>query len=80
MKNSIIQLKDSLQEQMNRYGTRFDEADFSHGAGRQSSARRRLGVSGVKSRAEVGIDSLVTVLGNLNTGCNRLKRSALYRG
>lgn len=81
LKSTIQQLKESLQEMMNQYGTPYNEQDFNKRTNENGKSLiiKKLGVNGIKNRAETGIDSLVSTLNNLNTGCQRLKRQAGFR-
>ena len=71
-------MKESLQEQMNRYNVPYAVHDFTHLSKQAARSRSNLpskSINGLKARAESQIDGLVATLANLQTGCQRLKRS-----
>ena len=79
LKTTLMRLKEALQEQMNDYDIKYvnynvPSSIFLNGQTKTSLLTPKT-INGLWTRAESQIDGLVSVLGNLNTGCNRLKRS-----
>ena len=78
LKTTLMRLKESLQEQMNDYNIKYVNYKIPSSIflnGQQTSLLTSKTINGLRTRAESQIDGLVSVLGNLNSGCNRLKRS-----
>lgn len=73
LQQTVDQLRESLQEQMNIHNVPFKESQFhAKKVPRTRSAGER---SHIKNRAEVGLDHIVTRLENVNIGCARWRRS-----
>ena len=94
LKSTIWQLRESLQEEMNTRGTFYHEfattrfskvhihtprslPDVSGKSGTKS--RIELNINGLKTRAEAGLDSIVTTLFNLNNSCKQMKEEVNRR-
>lgn len=75
---TIDQLKESLEEQMNLHNVPFAESRL-HKAMNVRQPKNAGERSHIKSRAETGLDHIITRLANVNSGCQRWKRSVLKK-